>query len=135
MRREREMWRASPRRSTQGPTSIPATATRRRALFFAADRGHVEVIKLLLDRGADINALDTFYKFRPMMMAMMNNHTPAVRLLLERGSEGAGAVLAAGGGIGRQGAGRCRAEGERPDCCRTCRAHSRQPSAVPTRRS
>ena len=88
------------------------------ALFFAADRGHVEVIKLLLDRGADINALDTFYKFRPLMMAMMNNHTPAVRLLLERGSEGAGAVLGAGGGIGRQGAGRCRTEGERPDCCR-----------------
>jgi outer membrane protein assembly factor BamB len=59
------------------------------ALFFAADKGHVEVIKLLLERGADVNALDSFYKFRPLMMALMNNHTPAAALLLERGSEGA----------------------------------------------
>ena len=47
------------------------------ALFFAADRGHVEVIKLLLDRGADINAKDTFYGFHPLALAVMNGHTPA----------------------------------------------------------
>ena len=57
------------------------------ALFFAADKGHVEVIKLLIDRGAEVNALDSFYKFRPLMMALMNNHTGAVSVLLERGSE------------------------------------------------
>ena len=34
------------------------------ALTFAADRGHIEIVKLLLDRGADINAQDTFYQMR-----------------------------------------------------------------------
>jgi outer membrane protein assembly factor BamB len=72
------------------------------ALFFAADRGHTEVIKLLLDRGADVNAVDTFYKFRPVMMAAMNNHDAAVMLMLERGSEGAGTVLAQGAGTGNK---------------------------------
>ena len=66
------------------------------ALFFAADKGHVEVIKLLIERGADVNALDSFYKFRPLMMALMNNHTPAAALLLERGSEGAVDALVMG---------------------------------------
>ena len=32
------------------------------ALFFAADKGHVEIVKLLLDKGADINTTDTFYR-------------------------------------------------------------------------
>jgi hypothetical protein len=63
------------------------------ALFFAADRGHVEVIKLLLDRGADINAQDTFYKFRPIVMALMNGHVGAAKLMLARGATGAGDVL------------------------------------------
>ena len=72
------------------------------ALFFAADRGHVEVIKLLLDRGADINAVDTFYKFRPVMLAVSNNHDAAVVFLLERGSEGAGMVLAQAAATGKK---------------------------------
>ena len=63
------------------------------ALFFAADRGHVEVIKLLLDRGANINVQDTFYKMRPIVMALMNGHADAVKLFLERGSSGANEVL------------------------------------------
>jgi outer membrane protein assembly factor BamB len=63
------------------------------ALFFAADKGHVEVIKLLLERGADIKAKDSFYGFQPLALAMMNQHTPAAVLLLERGSPGAGGAL------------------------------------------
>ena len=72
------------------------------ALFFAADKGHVEVIKVLLARGADVNAVDTFYKFRPVMMALFNEHEAAAILLLERGSEGAGTVLAQGAGSGKK---------------------------------
>ncbi|MBA2305318.1 MAG: PQQ-binding-like beta-propeller repeat protein, partial [Acidobacteria bacterium] len=70
------------------------------ALFFAADKGHVDVIKLLLDRGADVNAQDTFYKFRPLGMASQNGHTAAAILLLQRGSLGATDALM--GGIQRK---------------------------------
>ena len=63
------------------------------ALMFAADKGHVEIMKLLLARGADVNAQDSFYKMRAIDMATMNNHGGAVTLLLEKGSKGAPGVL------------------------------------------
>ncbi len=63
------------------------------ALTFAADKGHVELVKLLIARGADINVQDTFYKMRAIDMAMMNNHPAVVTLLLQRGSQGAPGVL------------------------------------------
>jgi outer membrane protein assembly factor BamB len=63
------------------------------ALTFAADKGHVEVVKLLLDRGADPNAQDTFYRMRALDMALANKHHAVAVLLLERGSKGAGAAL------------------------------------------
>lgn len=66
------------------------------ALFFAADKGHVEVVKLLLDKGADINLTDTFYKMRAIDMALMNDHPAVALALIERGSKGvAGALQAA----------------------------------------
>jgi outer membrane protein assembly factor BamB len=64
------------------------------ALTFAADRGHIEVVKLLIARGADVNVQDTFYQMRAIDMAMANNHPAVVTLLLERGSKGAPRVLA-----------------------------------------
>ncbi len=63
------------------------------ALTFAADKGHLEIVKLLIARGADVNVQDTFYQMRAINMAMMNNHPDVVTLLLERGSKGAPAVL------------------------------------------
>jgi outer membrane protein assembly factor BamB len=63
------------------------------ALTFAADKGHIEVVKLLIARGADVNVQDTFYQMRAVDMAMMNNHPDVVTLLLERGSKGAPRVL------------------------------------------
>ncbi len=63
------------------------------ALTFAADRGHVEIVKLLIARGADVNVQDTFYQMRAVDMAMMNNHPDVVALLLERGSKGAPGIL------------------------------------------
>lgn len=65
----------------------------RTALGFAADKGHTDVIRLLLQRGADINVLDTFYKMRPLDLALMNEHLDAAGLLVERGSLGAAAAL------------------------------------------
>ena len=63
------------------------------ALTFAADKGHIEIVKLLIARGADVNAQDTFYQMRAIDMAMTNNHAAVVTLLLERGSKGAPGVL------------------------------------------
>ena len=57
------------------------------ALFFAADKGHLEVVRLLVERGADVNLLDTFYKFRAIDMARMNNHAEVVKYLVEHGSK------------------------------------------------
>jgi outer membrane protein assembly factor BamB len=65
----------------------------RTALTFAADKGHTEVIRVLLERGADMNVQDTFYKMRAVDMALMNEHLEAARLLIERGSLGAAAAL------------------------------------------
>src|SRR5688572_10163678 len=64
------------------------------ALSYAADRGNLELVTLLIARGANVNAQDTFYQMRAIDMAMMNNHPAVVTLLLERGSQGAPAVLA-----------------------------------------
>ena len=66
------------------------------ALMFAADKGQLEVVRLLIDRGADINATDTFYRFRAIDLALMNGHRQVARLLLERGSRGAQSALTAG---------------------------------------
>ena len=63
------------------------------ALTFAADKGHVAIVKLLLARGADVNVQDTFYRMRALDMAMANKHPEVVLLLLERGSKGAPGVL------------------------------------------
>ena len=39
------------------------------ALFYACDHGHLEVVKVLLDKGADLAVKDTFYGFTPLMLA------------------------------------------------------------------
>ena len=64
------------------------------ALSFAADRGNLELVTLLIARGANVNAQDSFYQMRAINLAMTNNHSAVVTLLLERGSLGAPAVLA-----------------------------------------
>ena len=64
------------------------------ALTFAADKGHLAVAKLLVEKGADLNVQDTFYRARPVDMAMQNRHVDVVKFLLERGAQGAGSVLA-----------------------------------------
>jgi ankyrin repeat protein len=68
----------------------------RTALSFAADRGDVEIVKLLLERGADVNAKDTFYGATPLTWAASNGHVEVARLLLARGGTGADDVLSTG---------------------------------------
>ena len=62
-------------------------------LIFAATNGHVEVVRLLVARGANVNAVDSFYKSRAIDMAMSNGHSTVVAFLLQSGSEGVDGVL------------------------------------------
>jgi hypothetical protein len=65
----------------------------RTALSFAADRGQADIVTLLLDRGADVNAKDTFYGATALSWAAQNGHAEVARALLARGATGAADVL------------------------------------------
>jgi ankyrin repeat protein len=65
----------------------------RMPLSFAADRGNAEVVKVLLDAGADVNARDTFYGMDAMSQALNKKHTAIVRMLLEKGAANSEGVL------------------------------------------
>jgi ankyrin repeat protein len=55
-------------------------------LMFAAREGHVEVAKLLLDAGSDVNAVDK-NGITPLFMAISNNRVPMARFLIDRGAD------------------------------------------------
>lgn len=73
------------------------------ALFFACDHGHVDVVKVLLDRGADLTVKDSFYGFTPLMLAVSPaqkrkpEHTDIAKLLIAKGAPGKDVAL--GGAI------------------------------------
>lgn len=64
------------------------------ALFFACDHGHVDVVKVLLDKGADFTLKDSFYGFTPLMLAVSPaqkkkpEHTEIAKLLIAKGAPG-----------------------------------------------
>src|SRR4026209_1433920 len=63
------------------------------ALLFTSDKGNVEMLKLLLEHGADVNAKDTFYGGTPVTFAAFNGHVDAVKLLLQKGASNPEEVL------------------------------------------
>ena len=63
------------------------------ALGFAAERGHFEVVRLLVERGADVNVADSFYGSRPIDFALLGGRLDIALYLLEHGSQGAASVL------------------------------------------
>ena len=71
------------------------------ALSYACDRGNLEVVKILLERGADVNVKDTFYGATPLTwaaspaMARKPLHSEIVKLLLEHGAQGKESALMA----------------------------------------
>lgn len=73
------------------------------ALAFACDKGRAEVVNLLLEHGADVNAKDRFYGATPLTWAVEKGHVEIVRALLAKGAEGETQALtfaAAGGQAG-----------------------------------
>jgi ankyrin repeat protein len=66
------------------------------ALFKAAERGHLEIVKILLARGADVSVKDTFYGATAMSWALQNNHVDVVNALLEKDPSSVNEVLMTG---------------------------------------
>ncbi len=56
-------------------------------LIFAAGNGRLDAVKLLLSRGADVNAQDTFYRGRAADMAIANGYTEIAIFLVQNGSD------------------------------------------------
>jgi outer membrane protein assembly factor BamB len=56
------------------------------ALFFAADKGHLAVVDLLLARGADASVRDTFYRATPLSWAVDRGHAAIALRLVEKGA-------------------------------------------------
>ena len=56
------------------------------ALIAAAENGHLDIAKLLLEKGANANAIDA-EGWTPLMFAAQNGHSEMAQLLLARGAE------------------------------------------------
>ncbi|HKN87062.1 MAG TPA: ankyrin repeat domain-containing protein [Nitrospiraceae bacterium] len=57
-----------------------------RPLILAAAKGHQEMVGLLLDRGAQVNAAD-YTGWTPLHAAIYGGHAEVVQLLLDRGAD------------------------------------------------
>src|SRR6185295_12326751 len=66
------------------------------ALSFACDHESVEMVKLLLERGADPNTRDTFYGEAPIGWAISKGNVQIVKLLLDKGATGIERALSEG---------------------------------------
>ncbi len=66
------------------------------ALAYAADKGHVEIVRYLLGKGAEVDTTDNFYQATPLVWASMGQHAEIVGLLFEHGATGADRVLTQG---------------------------------------
>ena len=57
------------------------------ALHYASWFSQTDVIKHLLDKGANMNRQDRYKKNTPLHKAAQNNKTEAVRILIENGAD------------------------------------------------
>jgi outer membrane protein assembly factor BamB len=63
------------------------------ALQFAADRGHLDVVRVLVTHGANVNKRDRFYGAAPLGSAAAKQHWKVVAALLDAGARGADQIL------------------------------------------
>ena len=71
------------------------------ALFIAAGRGHSDVVRLLLERGAKADARDSFYKMTAVIAAAEKGKADIVTMLLDKGAPGGESILMMAAGKGR----------------------------------
>ena len=57
------------------------------SLLRAAAKGHEEVVKLLLEKDAELETKDEGYGRTPLLYAARNGHESVVKLLLEKGAK------------------------------------------------
>lgn len=57
------------------------------ALAFAAERGQLDAVKLLIEKGADVNAQDEFYKASPFTWASMKGHKEVAQWIKDHGGK------------------------------------------------
>jgi ankyrin repeat protein len=57
------------------------------ALAFAADKGNIEILEVLIKNGADVNATDDEMGITPLMDAAYMNQVAAVETLLKYGAD------------------------------------------------
>ena len=62
------------------------------ALHMAATHGYVEIVKLLIERGADLHACDNDL-MTPLHFACAEGNTDIVQMILERGQEEGGILV------------------------------------------
>lgn len=84
-------------------TGVPVDSTWRygqTALFIAAGRGHTDVVKLLLGRGAKADVRDSFYGMTAVGAAADKGNVEIVTMLLDKGAPGAESFLMMAAGKG-----------------------------------
>jgi ankyrin repeat protein len=57
------------------------------ALAHAANLGHAEIVKMLLEAGADANAKTKYYGRTPIILAALNGHLDVVKILINSGAD------------------------------------------------
>lgn len=62
-------------------------------LYFAAEKGHLAVVKRLVERGANVNVEDGFFGASALEMALQGGHVELARYLLAHGAEDAISAL------------------------------------------
>jgi outer membrane protein assembly factor BamB len=64
-------------------------------LYFAAEKGHLAVVKRLVERGANVNAEDSFFGATALGIALQGGHNEVARYLLAHGADDAFTALGA----------------------------------------
>ena len=76
-------WKKRPPRHYHNPFGKPLGGT---ALVYASCSGHTDVVKLLIEAGADVNKKDKKNRYTVLMVASSAGHTEVAKLLIEAGA-------------------------------------------------